>query len=1197
MKKNTRLIGSRTIVLFGAALVGIFILLFQKEDRLKAMFELVQPDRISVLYLQLLVGINPEDSALRLSLARQLAKIGSTNEANLVIAPLISQPGRLGLEARLLALELSLRLYFAKSVDDRAKEQDLNALKNKIAAIAAEPIPVDMFTAIINHSLELGRPDIAANLYLRWARLDTEHYFELLKEAGRWFIAAGTPLQAAEIYNKAYAESSDLEEAKEFALLAINAFRAADKGPFALTFFKDYLQRFPNDAELLDEAIALSLAANEPQQALAWGHLRLSLNPDNPEQISRQVDLAMAAGRLDEALSFSQRLLKIKPDNADYHHREAQITEWTNNPKLALKHWVWLVRTDHANTEAIDSALRLAKGLYEGATVLEILTIVAEQRALSDAELSGLEGAFSDQSHNSEIVAFLKNYLNRYPNELQGWEALAKSQENAGLFAQAIATWTQIGEQFHQPMLAAIHQAELLRRSGQPDVGFALLLPYQAQAGVNNAQFWLLFADLSWELKHIDKALAAYQLLWQSGAGNELAAERLIQLYRDKAQPQDAVKTAQEAYQCFHQPRWLLLAMDAASQFALWDEVRDMLQKAEADKASFETQEMYWLLRAQLHNHDHQPQQAMTDYQQALTVNSKSAVSKEGALWTLLDQQDNQRLASFLQLWQQDAVTTPSLWGVYGLGLSKLGQDEQALPWFKRKAENNRDDYLWLLSYADVLTKTGRVDEAFRIRQYVLFNLRAQYQDYSQNDNLEPTLSAKLLQPAYLALIRDMEGAEAEETIMRKFSKKGLDDPTIREMAIASYLSQENFEAARFWLLRAHAERQQMPVWQRLAVALSSNDQATAEAILIAEGDSLTPIDRVETLKKLNRPDEAVTVLDNYLQSADFFGLTQPGLYQYRNDLALQQSPQLDLAVDFLSLGVLDINQSQARFSWPLSQKGVAFQFRHNHLNSSDNTLILPANDEIDLSVEGKYTLPKNYQIQLNVGGNLQDQQSLVYGSVSVTSKLTDFIDANVRVGFNEISTETGFFRALGAKDKVSLVLSSQLTPQSFLQVGIDGHRYLTRQGSVLGEGYRVNGILGYTLLKAAPTWQVRLQGSLESNHLKDKLPNELKPALPSDYATVETVVSRDYSTLGVGTSFRYDLSEQAIPRQPYFLADGWIGWAWPSNVLAYNGRVGLGMSFFKADVLSVGAFYGNVQGGKANEAYTGIGIQYSMRF
>lgn len=1170
----------------------VFMLLFHKEESLKATFERVRPDRISVLYLQLLMDMDPDDASLRLDLARQLVRIDDMDKAYLVLKPLLGQQGREATEARLLSLELDMKMYFSMAATDPAKAKALADLGKKISAFVDESVPVDLLPKVIQHSLEFGQPLTAAKLYERWAGADNAHRFDHLKAAGRWYMAAGLPLSAAEVYDKAYAAAGNDEQARQSALLAIDALQAADKAPLALTLIKNSLQRLKNDKALLDKAIALSLAIDDPKQALAWGNLRLSLTPDDPEQISRQMDLALAAGAPDAALPLAERLSALQPKDRHVHERTAQIAEWAGKPDLALNQWIWLARQDKKDEAAIENALRLAKGLYAGETIIEMLTARSEKRALTGDDLNSLIEAFNNVDNSAHLASFLRGYLIKYPNEREAWKALAKAQEDAGQVLEAIATWQHVAVRFGQPVQAAVQQSQLLWRAGESEKALALLLRNRERAAPKDAEFWQLLADLSWELEQTDNALLAYKTLWKTEAADELAAERLIQLLKEDSQAQEAIAVARQAYRRFSQPRWLLLAMDTAVDFQLWKELGKLLQTADADKRQFEPLEMYWLKRAQLHGHDHQMQQVLADYQQALKANPASIVAKEGVLWALIEQRDKQNLANFLQLWQQDAMTTPSLWGVYGLGLSQLGRDEQALAWFERSVKLNQDNYLWLLTYADTLAKAGHADAALDLRQHVLFKLRAKLRQ--SND---PADSASLLQPAYLALVRELDGADFEEMTLQKLAAKGMDDPVVRELAVASYLSQENFDAARFWLLRAHAARQQTPVWQRLTLALADNDKATAADILSKEGDKLTLLDRVEPLKRLDRADEALALLDNYLQTSDDIGIDQPELYRYRDELALQQSARLDLAWDIKSLGVLDINQSQARFTLPLSEKALAFQFRHNYLHTGSSELALPAHDEFDLSLEGNYVFQSGDLLQLNIGGNLQNQESLVYGSIGLTSRLADFLQANVRVGLHELSTETAQLRALGAKDKVSLILSGELTRQSFFQLDIDGHRYLTRQGSVFAEGYRINSILGYTLLKAMPAWQVRLQGSWESNSLEDNLPPELRSSLLSPFANVETMISQDYATMGVGTTFRYGLSEQDIPRQPYLLVDAWIGWAWPSNEVAYNARLGAGISLFKADVLSISAFYGNVQGGKADEAYEGVGVQYSIRF
>jgi polysaccharide biosynthesis protein PelB len=640
LKKHQKIVGSKIIILFGVALITVFALLFHKEERFKTMFELVQPDRISLLYLELLISMNPGDDSLRLALAHQHAKLGDVKDARLTLEPLLNQRGAQATEAKLLSLELDLGAYFAKSTSDLSKVSDLANLRKKIGVIADDEVPVAMLPEVIQRSLELERPELAAKLYEHWARVDSDHYFDQIQDAGHWYVAAGMPMQATDLYKAASASTSNSALVRKFALLAIKALQAADKTPLALEYATEYLKRYPKDVTLLDEAVKLSLASNDQKQALTWGNLRLGLSPENPEQIIKQIDLALAAGDIEVAWSLCEKLLMLQPNDIDIRKRSAQIAEWSGKQALALNQWAWLVRQNNADQTALENALRLSDGLKSDDTTISLLTAISEKRTFTGAELDYLVNTSSHDGHSDKAVALLHAYLIRYPSEHRAWEALAKVQGNVGQLKQALATWNHVGTYFGHSMIVVTHQADLLRRTGQPEFAFSKLLLNQNQASANDTEFWQLYGDLSLERKRTDKALLAYRTLWESNGADVLTAERLIQLLRDTAQDNDAVATAYKAYQLFRQPRWLLLAMDAAIQFKLWKELRSLMQIADMDKKKFKRLEMYWLIRAQFDIHNQQPRQALADYRQAHIVNPASTIAKEGELWTLIDLQN-----------------------------------------------------------------------------------------------------------------------------------------------------------------------------------------------------------------------------------------------------------------------------------------------------------------------------------------------------------------------------------------------------------------------------------------------------------------------------------------------------------------------------------------------------------------------------
>ena len=1184
----------KTIFSFGLALALVFALLFYEEDRLKELFQIAKPDHLSVLYLKLLLNIKPDDTNLRAELVRHYINLGELDEARAALEPLLPKNGTADLSVRLLAMEIDFRHFLSIGNDDPSRKTKLAHLQNSIVEVSRAKLPVSSLPDIIKLGLELEQPAVAADLYYRWSGVvpHPSARVEKLKESARWYMASEMPRRAAEIYDESHTLADTDTQAREFAFLTLKASQAAGDNKLALDYFRNYQQRFPADPELLDEAISICQAGDDPKQAYEMGTLRLSFEPDDPEQIRKQLDRSLAVGELQPAVVLARRLVEVAPEDGNAHETLGRIAEWASMPEVALKEWLWLAR-NRKDEVAITNALRLSNGLYSVDTSLEMLSRLSDSRELTKEELNSMMSAHSDAGNFSDHVNFLKSYVKHYPDNQQAWEALAKTEENAGQLTGAMETWQRIGSRFNRLPEAVTHQAKLMWKNGQSEKALSLLLSHKDNMAEKETHFWEMLGELSWEMKQPEQSLAAYSVAWKSGSTSVVLAERLIQLNRDLGKPEDAIATGEEAYRRFDQPRWLLLAMDAANQARLSTQLSRLIKIAMTTESQFLDSEMYWLMQAQLQTHEGKAELAVKHYLQALKVNPASTTAKEGVLWSLIGLNDKRALRTYVKTWRPDASKKQALWGVYGLALVKVGQNKEALPWFERKSKTNPDDYLWLLTYADALTRAGRADTAWQLRKYVLFNLRARLK---QIENESSPKIKDLLRPEYLALVRDMEGVNADVSILKRFLAKGYDDPAVQELLVAAYLSQENYTAARYWLLQEHIARQETPAWQRLALAMGENDRVAVERILENEDDNLSNFNKMEALRRLNRNEEALALTYSLLAAHKESAATQTYLFNVRDDLIEKTSRQVTGGIEYKTLGNINFVESRARFSLPYLRGALWAEVKHNLLDSTEPGITLPARNEVDITAE--YKRPWREGIfQANVGGNLREVDSLPHGAVRVNQALTGRVKANFRLAMNEMSHETGALRALGKKDTILFGLSAQLPQQTFFHVDVDGHRYETRGGSNLGKGYKVQMILGRSLLSGFQDWQVRLQGSWESNQLAATLPSDLSGLLSPSLSNVQTLIPKKFALMGIGTSFRYGPSDQGVVRRPFILADAWVGGVWPANDLGYNGRLSMGTSLFGPDILSAGAFYSNVQGGRTDQAFAGVGVQYSFRF
>ncbi|SEG22592.1 hypothetical protein SAMN05216334_1533 [Nitrosomonas ureae] len=371
--------------------------MFYKEEQLKELLKLTQPDHISILYLRLLLNITPGNDDLRLELIGNYINLGQDGNARSELERLLAEKGPKFLDARLLMLEIDFKDYFSITADDLSRDVVLAKLQDSIAEISKNPIPLALYAKVIQLSLELNQPTIAADLYYQWStiNLTLSERFEKLQESAKWYFASGLPNRAAEIYNECYELSENTVQARKFAILALEALQATTDSELTPEYLRTYQQRFPDDPEILDAAINIALINNHPKHAYELGNKRLAFDPDNPDQIKKQIDRSLAIGETLSALSLTQKLIEVTPDDHNSRESLARIAEWTNNPRLAIKEWLWLAR-NRRDDVAILSTIRLSRGLDLFGITIEMLEQLSNMRELSSEEMSSLLYAYDN---------------------------------------------------------------------------------------------------------------------------------------------------------------------------------------------------------------------------------------------------------------------------------------------------------------------------------------------------------------------------------------------------------------------------------------------------------------------------------------------------------------------------------------------------------------------------------------------------------------------------------------------------------------------------------------------------------------------------------------------------------------------------------------------------------------------------------
>jgi tetratricopeptide (TPR) repeat protein len=1137
------------------ALAGVFLLgfylLFINQAHLRSLLGEEKADSLATMYLQILLHMNPDDIDLRMSLARRLAQAGHRPEAREVLAVLLPAEKK-EIPAQLLALDLDWIDFHDSPPEAAGRSVLLDAVTRRIEYLADQTLTLAECSRLAELSGQAGRPDFRARFFAKMVNLTTDP-------------------AAAEGYAKA----------------ALESLRAADRGADALALAEQYARRFPESAALAGLGMDIAAAQNDAQRAREFGRRMVALRPADRAVLDRQIDLELAAGDLGVAMELAGKSVAAAPDCAPCRERLARIAEWRGQPETALEHWSWLA-LQRSDPRAVPEALRIAGGLYRDDVALKLLRMQHGNERLTEDRFLMIQTLYARSGDAGAWIGFLEETIDRQPNDYFPWAALAEARSRRGETESAAAAWKTIGDRFGRKAEAARHIAELLWEQGRIEEALTVLRENSAFAGREEKDFWQLYGELAWSLERNEEAKGIYRNLVESGFGDELSHERLVHLLRDGGDFAGAAGVAERSSRRFGNPRYLLLAMDAALQGKQWRILQDYIQTAEANPDYFAAQESYWLLRAAVAQHLERIAEAEKFYGAALKVNPGSLSARLGALWLCIDHRVTDKLGRYLRLWEREAVRSPELWDAYGAGYVTLKDYRKALPWFHLQKSLHAEDNLWVLSYADVLQQNGQHRPAWRLRRQVLSRLAAHT---AGNPPQDPAALAS----AYAELLKESEGAPAHYRVLKASLAKQPHDAVFMGTALSTALADENVEAARFWLLEMQAARQKLPAWQRLTVALAANDKDAIAKVLAEDGDSLSPLDQVQALKRLDRNQEALAVAE---ARSNLQPWQSEALEAERLALTREAASFAGIGWEIKQLGSLDIERELAVLSFrPADNHRLSVRFSHNDLHTSDDDFVAPIDvDEYDFNLKWN-TLLLGTPASVMAGANFRDGSDLPYGRVAWEKSVYSWLDMGLEIGVNEVTEDTAALRALGAKDQAAFQILFHPTRREYARLRFGGQRYRTRDDVRLGEGYNLEGEVGTNLLLGEPLLQIRLQGQLQANSLPGQVPNSLRNSgMIIGAATPEDIVAPEFRMFGVG--FRLATGEFGeLPGRFSANLDGWLGGLWPAGEFAYRFSGGLGISPLGSDRLSLEAFYANVQGGLPGQSFQGLQINYRLWF
>ena len=1123
--------GRSRILSWGALLgmtalaVGALVLVFPKRDLMSLLRD--ETDRgnseLTIAYLQNIIRTEPSDLALRLLLVEKLLAANQLEAARtaLTASQTLARSTPAGQESWD-GWDLAwwqARLRAAQKAQNSAQvTESANELMTRLAKRAGSADTSIKIFAAIGASRELGAiltTPSNASLATRAMTVQDQLLARLLtvpnttaadlSRGASLALADGRFEAASEFFFAARRKTTAPDARYKLLQQGVQALLAGGQSKVAWQAAVEQSQPLPVADPSYWWLATLALGAGEPKEAgLALRHV---IAPDanvtvlakalSSEQLQLAWDTFAAAGDLPEALKITEVALLAQPDSNSWLERKAQASEWAGMAPQALKAWLALMKRG-ASERALASVFRLSPMLYDDDALLAAWLALARQRTLTADEaakvvavyerLGSVQGALN-------FVSTLRGKASAGGSTADQWTSLeAQLLDRAGRSDEAIA----LLESFRPSGLNksdAMRLASLYLRKAQLSLALRALQAAQLDVGgAFDANYWGLLADVAYETGDYPAAEKALDELLAKGSPASYQAERAVRLRltegQDTPRNANALRLAARLYARFPDDNLAFAWLDAIGNQKTPTGLRVLLAALQpAHRQALEKSPAFLERRAGLYARLGSAidlSLARQDYLQSLALRPDHAPTRTAYWWLLLDQQDGRGLRRELSQLDRSVLKNPTYSDVLSAAWQLLDEPRRALALMQPLARNRSQDFLWLMTYADVLDRSGYAPAALRTRRHAWLLLGRQT---SQNE--AKPLDAERARQVLLNQLRlasDFAGGEEKTRLWRALGRlvASTTDPIQKrqadELVAAWLLSEGRFDTAQRWLWRQQAARVATPAYQAMAVALSQNDLQTMARLLeeaeVSATRTLSTQDRITALRQLNRRDEAATLgMESALRSPE--GLTDDLQQTLQEDL-LATSSRASLQTSTRQAGILSRSQTLVSAVVRVAPDfKLTAEFGSGAYRSRDTRVLAatPAHDrEAKLGFEA--TTPwGTIAAQSLVRSALTNVNGLYLSS---SHKLSERAALQLTLARHERSDESSAMSAVGMRDRAAAALSLRAGDRLDGQLSLGTSTFHTQTGAALGRSLDTSLNGNWTLRRDYP--DVRLQTQWRRN-------------------------------------------------------------------------------------------------------------------
>jgi len=1189
-------------------------------------------------YLRNLLRVEPNNPELRIVLARNQYRAGLYERIGDTLVPsLLANDPQIRNEAEWI-LWLSDEAQYrklAKNSAERAKAQRRLQLQlEKIAELDwNEPILIE----IAHRAVSFGDVALGRKLLERLSASGRNRGDYWYAYAAREALANSEYSAAAEFYLIALTSVSGFDERRQYFLNAMRALQSGDRIDEALRVAELQLSAHPElarDDQILELLVRFARAARRPDLADKYARLLLRLSllkqwkrqhlaengfDAHPERIAFNDSRKPSAGpqlpfddriyllgfeafldnkKLNDAWKVAASAVRHSPDNLEWRERLAKVSEWSGRPQVGLDNWLFIARQT-GRDDAWQAVLRLAPGLFDENALRLALTHQLSQTP-DDEKLQHELVALYERDGNPQAGQRFLEQLYQRTRKAQILAQLAELAERMGERRQALDYWQRYLAQGTLIPPVAVRVAVLYLLDGRPDEALMLLKQAEADAEATDVGFWRLTGEIARFVQKDDDAIGAYRRV----VGSDQAEAKdydALRLLLQNDYPLEAAEVAAASWQRFHQPADLVHALRHYAARERWTDMGRLLAGLDVrQRTELQLNAEFLQYSAQYRLNIGDVTMARSELEAAQRIAPDSADIQQALLWLLIDSGDGEGLRAALTRAEPAWRPNPAMHDVLGAAYLALSLPDVALRrYYTPHLADRRDDFLWLMNFADALEQNQASERAWRLREYLLTRERPVGErknwladvPVGQLGSLRRTARARLA----IARQRGDDGLAVLRELLRldRDANQSL-SPAAKDVALGWMQEGMQYAAERGWLWQQYAKTAARPLWAEISLALAENDHETAGRLLERHGVRLPRYDRINAANLVGERRRA--------QSDAFDTQT---LQPDDNELHLQLTEGLlafsdRASTELASRRVGTIDERERKIAWHTNiSQSLALDVSLASIARSnrDTNVIGRAPDETfrNVSLAWKH---RDGETRLTAGArkSFDNYQPLL---VEHEQRIDERLSFTAALGREQTATESAALRVAGMKNLGQLGLRYRLTQRDEIGIERRWEKFSTQTGTKVGTGRIWQIEASHALRLATPDLLASAFWTDNRYSRQDNISDTRLTALAPPGQSISDVgpdfflpENFRYYGLRLSTDARYEREYTRAWRPYASIAKTWHSSLGPGYDLA----AGVAGSVFGGDHLRLGWSLG--KGGKSDGGLVReIGLYYFIHF